>query len=214
MWTTNDQVHFLLWLACIFTSSLLAWEHHMWEYHLNSNDLLSFGCCLLARSTLGFLQLSISNVPRITTSMLAFQVPHLVYLHVGGKPLHLGRSDLSPKSYPWYSLKITWLIDPSDGLNLMSNLDFFFKTFSFYLFKSFSFYQMISNHHLNLNFIFNSSLILIFILSTKSVQSTLHNQIALYSYLVMLLDHLKTNLGTSITLKHVFNLRTFQSKWL
>ena len=52
MWTTNDQVHFLLWLACIFTSSLLAWEYKMWEYHLNSNDLLSFGCCLLARSTL------------------------------------------------------------------------------------------------------------------------------------------------------------------
>ena len=71
------------------------------------------------------------------------------------------------------------LIDPSDGLILMSNLDSFFESFSFYLFKSFSFYQMISNRHLNLNFILNSSLILIFILSTKSVQSTLHNQMAL-----------------------------------
>ena len=126
----------------------------------------------------------------------------------------LGRSDLSPRIILDTHLKWLDLIDPSDGLNLMSDLDSFFKSFSFYLFKSFSFYQMISNHHLNLNFIFNSSLILIFILSTKSVQSTLHNQIALYSYLVMLLDHLKTNLGTSITLKHVFNLRTFQSKWL
>ena len=34
------------------------------------------------------LQLSISNVPQITTSMLAFQVPYLVYLHIGRKPLH------------------------------------------------------------------------------------------------------------------------------
>jgi hypothetical protein len=56
----------------------------------------------------------------------------------------LGRSDLSPKNHPWYSLEITWLIDPSDGLNLMCNIEsFFFKSFSFYLFKSFSFYQMI-----------------------------------------------------------------------
>ena len=51
-------------------------------------------------------------------------------------------------------------------------------------------------------------------MSTKSVQNTLHNQLALYSLLVMLLDHLKTKLGGSITYKHVFNLRTFQSKWL
>ena len=49
----------------------------------------------------------------------------------------LGRSDLSPKNHSWYSFEITWLIDPSDGLNLMSNLDSLFKSFSFYLFKSF-----------------------------------------------------------------------------
>ena len=67
-----------------------------------------------------------------------------------GLPTHrrqapiLGRSDLSPKNHSWYSLEITWLIDPSDGLNLMSNHESFSKPFSFYLFKSFSFYQMVS----------------------------------------------------------------------
>jgi len=73
-----------------------------------------------------FLQLSISNVPWITTSMLAFQVPHLVHLHIGGKPLHREKWPLF-KNHSWYSLEMTWLIDPSDGLNLMSNLDSFFK---------------------------------------------------------------------------------------
>ena len=57
----------------------------------------------------------------------------------------LGRSDLSPKNHSWHSLEKNLLIDPSDGFNLMSNLDSFFKSFSFYLFKSFSFYQMIPN---------------------------------------------------------------------
>ena len=36
----------------------------------------------------------------------------------------------------------------------------------------------------------------------------------LYSLLVMLLDQSKPNLGSSTTYNHVFNLRTFQSKWL
>ena len=64
----------------------------------------------------------------------------------GGKPLQ-GRSDISPKNHSWYSLEMTWLIDPSDGLILMSKLDSFFKSFSFFLFKFFSFYQKISNSH-------------------------------------------------------------------
>ena len=54
------------------------------------------------------------------------------------------------KNHSWYSLEMTWLIDPSNGLNLMSNLDSFFKSFSFYLFKSFSFYQMILQSYLEL----------------------------------------------------------------
>ena len=73
-----------------------------------------------------------------------------------GLPIHmrqaptLGRSDLFPKNHSWYSLEIAWLIDPSDRLNLMSNLDSFFKSFSFYMFKSFSFYQMILQSYLEL----------------------------------------------------------------
>ena len=63
----------------------------------------------------------------------------------GGKPLHIGRSDLSPKNHYWHPLEMTWLIDPSDGLNLMSNHESFFKYFSFYLFKSLFFNQMIFN---------------------------------------------------------------------
>ena len=98
------------------------------------------------------------------------------------------------KNHSWHSLEITWLIDPSDELNLMSNLDSFFKSFSLYLFKSFSFYQMISNCHKNLNLIFILSLILIFNLRTQCVPSTLHNQMASYSLLVMLLDQSKTKL--------------------
>ena len=45
---------------------------------------------------------------------------------------------------------MTWLIDPSDELNLVSNLDSFFKSFYFFLFKSFSFYQMLSKLSLEL----------------------------------------------------------------
>ena len=78
--------------------------------------------------------------------------------------------------------------------NLVSNLDSFFKSFSFFLFKSFSFYQMISNNLYNLNFIFILSLVLIFNLSTKYVPSTHHNQMALNPLLVMLLDQSKTKL--------------------
>ena len=85
------------------------------------------------------LQLSISNASRITTSILAFQVPHLDYLHIGG-PYTREKWPLS-KNHSWHSLEITWLIDTSDGLNLISNHESFFKSFSFYLFKSFSFYQ-------------------------------------------------------------------------
>ena len=89
MWTTNDQVHYLLlWLACFFISSLLAWEHSMWEttWIPIISSLLGVACFL--DQSFSLLQLSISNVPRITTSTLAFQTPHLVYLHISGKPLH------------------------------------------------------------------------------------------------------------------------------
>ena len=180
------------WLALSFDQCLH--ERTIWNTTWN----------IMTSSLLGVACFSWSILLISSTKHLKYPSDHHFYVSLPsttlGSPIHrrqaptLGRSDLFPKNHSWYSLEIAWLIDPSDGLNLMSNIDSFFKSFYFYLFKSFSFYQMISNHHSNLNFILNSSLILIFILSTKSVQSTLHNQIALYSLLVMLLDHLKTKL--------------------
>jgi hypothetical protein len=139
-------VHLLeLWLACFIFWSLLAWEYQCENttWIQITSSLLGVACFL--DQSFWLLQLSISNVHRITTSILAFQVPHLVYAHIGRQAPTVWRSDLSPKNHSWYSLELTWLIDPSDRLNLMSNLEFFFNFFSFYLFKSFSFYQMISN---------------------------------------------------------------------
>ena len=127
----------VLWLAYIFTSSLLAWEHHMWEYHLNSNDLLSFGCCLLFRSTLLIALTKHLKCPLDHHFYVSLSSTTLGLPTKGGKPLHIGRSDLSPKNHSWHSHEMSWLIDPCDGLILMSNLKSFFK--------SFSFYQMISN---------------------------------------------------------------------
>ena len=93
--------------------------------------------------------------------MLAFQVQRLVYLQKAPSP---PRGEVTSLQRTILDTHLNWvcLIDPYDGLNLMSNLESFFKSFYFYLFKSFYFYQMISNYHLNLNFIFILSLILIF----------------------------------------------------
>ena len=185
---------FLLWLACFFFSSLLAWEHQLENttWNIITSSLLGVACfswSILLISSTKHLKCLLDHHFHVSLPSTTPRLP----IHRRQAPT-LGRSDLFLKNHSWYSLEIAWLIDPSDGLNLMSNLYSFFKSFSFYLFKPFYFYQMISNHHLNLNFIFNSSLILIFILSTKSMQSILHNQIALYSLLVMLLDRLKTKL--------------------
>jgi len=102
--------------------------------------------CFLDQS-FWLLQLGISNVLRIITSMLAFQAPHLVYPFLGRHTPHIGRSDLSLKNHSWHSLELLWLIDSSDGLNMMNIHEFFFKSFSFFLFKPFSIYQMISNSY-------------------------------------------------------------------
>ena len=135
--TTYDQVHFLIVVGLLHLL-IFAYMRELFGIPLEISWLALF-LVLLAFIDQSFwlLQLSISNVPRITTSMLAFQVPYLVYLHIGGKPLDIGRSDLSPKNHSWHSHEMSWLIDPCDGLILMSNLKSFFK--------SFSFYQMISN---------------------------------------------------------------------
>jgi hypothetical protein len=135
-------VHFLeLWLVCF-----IFWSLHAWEYHLNIHELLLL---------LGVACFSWSTLLIASTKHLKCPSDHHFYASLPsttlGLPTHrwqaptLGRSDLSPKNHSWYLLEITLLIDPSDGLNLMSNLESFFKSFSFYLFKSFSFYQMISN---------------------------------------------------------------------
>ena len=138
---------FLLWLAYFFISSLLAWEHQCENITWN----------IMTSSLLGVVCFSWSTLLIASTKHLKCPLNHHFHVSLSSttldSPTHwwqaptLGRSDLSPKNHPWYSLEMTWLIDPSDGLNLMSNLDSFFKSFSFYLFKSFSFYQMIFNCH-------------------------------------------------------------------
>ena len=143
---TYDQVHFLVVVGLLHLL-INACMRGLFGIPLELPWLALFWVLLaFLDQPFWLLQLSILNVPRITTSMLAFQVPHLVYLLIGGKPLTREKWPLS-KNHCWHSLEITWLIDPSDGLNLMSNLDSFFKSFSFFLFKFFSFYQMISNSH-------------------------------------------------------------------
>jgi hypothetical protein len=114
--TTKDQVHYhdvvdlhlLLLNACM--------RELMWEYHLKYHDQLSFGCCLFfLDQPFWLLQLSISNISWITTSMLAFQVPHLVYPHIGRQAPTLGRSDLSLKNILDTHLKwIYWSIQVMD----------------------------------------------------------------------------------------------------
>ena len=101
------------WLASSFDQCLH--ESTIWNttWNIMTSSLLGVAC--FSWSILCFLQLSISNVSRITTSMLAFQVPHLVHLHIGGKPLHLGRSDISPRTILDTHLKwLDWLIQVMD----------------------------------------------------------------------------------------------------
>ena len=67
------------------------------------------------------LQLCISNVPPFKY--------HTWFTYKRRQAPTLGRSDLSPKNHSWHSLEITWLIDPSDRLNLMNNLKSFLSPF-------------------------------------------------------------------------------------
>ena len=146
-------------------------EYHLWSSALSCCGwlALSFDQCLHERTiwniTWNIMISSLLDVACFSWLILLIastkhlKCPSDHHFHVSlqsttlGLPTHrrqaptLGRSDLSPKNHPWYSLEMTWLINPSDELNLMSNLNSFFKSFSFYLFKFFSFYQMISNSH-------------------------------------------------------------------
>jgi hypothetical protein len=77
----------------------------------------------------------------LITSIKHLKCPSDHHFHISllsttlGLPTHrqqaptLGRSDLSPKNHFWYSLEINFLIDTSDGLNLMNNLESFFSPF-------------------------------------------------------------------------------------
>ena len=159
--TTYDQVHFLVVVGLLLFWSMLVWEHQRENTTWN----------IMISSLLGVACFSWSTLLITSTKHLKYPSDH--HFHVSlpsttlGLPTHrwqaptLGRSDLFQEPF-LISLEMTWLIDSSDGLNLVSNLDSFFKSFSFFLFKSFCFNQMISNHHMNLNFIIILSLILIF----------------------------------------------------
>ena len=132
-WRTTNMIKctILLWLACFIFWSMLVWEHQSENTTWN----------IIISSLLGVACFSWSILLIASTKHLKCPLDHHFYVSLpnttlglptkGDKPLHIGRSDLSPKNHSWYLLEIAWLIDPSDGLNLMSNLDSFFKSFSF-----------------------------------------------------------------------------------
>ena len=130
---------FLLWLTCFIFWSLLAWEYQFENTTWN----------IMISSLLGVACFSWSTLLIASTKHLKCSLDH--HFHVSlpsttlGLPTHrrqaptLGRSDLSPRIIIDTHLKWICLIDPSDELDLMKNLDSFFK--------SFCFYQMIFNGH-------------------------------------------------------------------
>ena len=154
-----------------FHSSPIWNEYHLWSSALSCCGwlALSFDQCLHERtiwnttwnnmisSLLGVAYFSRSTFSIASTKHLKYFSDH--YFHISlpsttlGLPTHRRQAPTLREKWPlsknhsWYSLEMTWLIDPSYGLNLMSNLNSFFKSFSFFLFKFFSFYQMISNSH-------------------------------------------------------------------
>jgi hypothetical protein len=105
---------------------------------------------------------------------VSLQGPKLGLPTKGSKPLPKGEVTSLQRTILDTHLKWYCLIDPSDGLNLMESL---FKSFSFYLIKSFSFYHMTFKIEYQI-----------------CTPNTFHNQMALYSLLVMLLDQSKTKL--------------------
>ena len=147
IWTTNYQVHSLVVVGLLHHLSMLAWEHQMWEYHLNSNDLFSFGCCLLSRSIIlvastKHLKCPLDHHFHVNLSSTTLGLPTK-----GGKPLHIGRSDLSSRTILDTHLKwLDWLIQVMD-LIWWVTMNPSLSSFYFYLFKYFSFSQMISICH-------------------------------------------------------------------
>ena len=121
-----------------FHSSPIWNEYHLWSSALSCCGWLasSFDQCLheraiwnttwitMTNSLLGVACFSWSTLLIASTKHLKCFSDH--HFHVSlpsttlGLPTHrrqvpiLGRSDISPKNHPWYSLKITCLIDPSE----------------------------------------------------------------------------------------------------
>ena len=120
---------FLLWLACFFFSSLLAWEHQFENTTWN----------IMTSSLLGVACFSWSTLLIASTKHLKYPSDH--HFHVSlpsttlGLPTHrrqaptLGRSDLSPKNHSWYSLD--WLMQVMDltwWVTLIPSLSYFISS--------------------------------------------------------------------------------------
>jgi hypothetical protein len=119
------------------------------------------------------------------TSMLAFQASARFTHPWAASPLSREKWPLSKEPFltlTW--IAFDWLIY---GLNLMSNLELFFK--------SYSFYQMISNHYLELEPHLHLEFDLHFQIWVPNLYTKyIPQSMPLYSFLVMLLDQFKTKL--------------------
>ena len=139
------------WESLIWSSALswCGWLILFFDQCLHKRTIWNTTWIAMTSSLLGVACFSWSTLLIALTKYLKCSSNHHFHVSLSsttlGLPTHrrqastLGRSDLSPKNHPWYSLEMTWLIDLSDELNLMSNFDSFFK--------SFSSYQIISNSH-------------------------------------------------------------------
>ena len=121
----------MMWLACFFFYQCL-YERTIWNtiWIFMTSSVLGVACfswsILLIAST-KHLKCPLNHHFHVSLSSTTFDL----HTHRRQAPT-LGRSDLSPKNHSWHSLEMTWLIDLRDRLNLMSNHETFFKSFSFY----------------------------------------------------------------------------------
>ena len=103
-----------LWSSALSCCGWLASSFHLYLHEsINLRMPLKISWLALFWVLLAFLdqpfwllQLSISNASRITTSMLAFQVPHLVYLQKAAHPYTREKWPLSKEPF----LTFTWNI--------------------------------------------------------------------------------------------------------
>ena len=120
------------WLASSFDQCLLE------STKCKNTPWITMNCSLLGVACFSWSTLLIASTKHLKCS-LNHHFHVILSSTTLGLPIHrrqaptLGRNDLFRKNHSWYSLEIAWLIDPSDGLNLMSNLDSFSKFFFFLL---------------------------------------------------------------------------------